>query len=251
MKIGGVANIQCLYHNKRRTHSRFFPNLNYKRFIMSVIFSHEIDKLKSLLYQQAEKVEEQVQLAAESLSSQGKALADLVVRGEENIDQGDIRLQEDCLKIIALYQPVAIDLRFLVAVLKFNNDLERIGDIATTIAKRTTKLKSLNVDVVFDFNGMVLLARKMLRHAIDALVNIDAQEALKIFDMEKNLNRMHKNNTQVIQEIIQKNPQQAEALIHQLALSRNVERIGDLATNLGEEVIYIAKGEIVRHRNLL
>lgn len=215
---------------------------------MTQIFFREIKRLKTLLLEQGEAVEEQVRLAKRALLNMDVTLAKKVLAADDAIDQREVDLQEECFKILALHQPVAVDLRFLVAVLKFNNDLERIADLAANVAKRTVKLKELNdTELVYDFAEMAAIARQMLHQAMAALVDIDAEATADVFSLEKNLNRLHKTNSNTIRQALKKNPERAESLVHQLVISRNMERIGDLATNLAEEVIYVARGEIVRH----
>lgn len=215
---------------------------------MTQIFFREIKRLKTLLLEQGEAVEEQVRLAKQALLGMDVKLAEVVVANDDAIDQREVDLQEECFKLLALHQPVAVDLRFLVAVLKFNNDLERIADLAGNVAKRTVKLKELNdTELVYDFAEMAAIARQMLHQAMSALVDIDAEATADVFALEKNLNRLHKTNSNIIRQALKKNPERAESLVHQLVISRNMERIGDLATNLAEEVIYVARGEIVRH----
>lgn len=215
---------------------------------MTQIFFREIKRLKTLLLEQGEAVEEQVRLAKQALLDMDVTLAQEVVANDDVIDQREVDLQEECFKILALHQPVAVDLRFLVAVLKFNNDLERIADLAGNVAKRVIKLKQLgDTDLVFDFAEMAAIARQMLHQAMAALVEIDPEATADVFSLEKNLNRLHKTNSNTIRKILMNSPERADALVHQLVISRNMERIGDLATNLAEEVIYVARGEIVRH----
>lgn len=215
---------------------------------MTQIFFREIKRLKALLLEQGEAVEEQVRLAKQALLDFDVELARQIIDADDAIDQREVDLQEECFKILALHQPVAVDLRFLVAVLKFNNDLERIADLAGNVAKRTIKLKELGeTTLAYDFAEMAAIARQMLHQAMAALVDIDAEATAEVFSLEKNLNRLHKANSNAIRQALGKNPGNAESLVHQLVISRNMERIGDLATNLAEEVIYVARGEIVRH----
>ncbi len=215
---------------------------------MTQIFFREIKRLKTLLLEQGEAVEEQVKLAKQALLDVDVKLAKEVIANDDVIDQREVDLQEECFKLLALHQPVAVDLRFLVAVLKFNNDLERIADLAGNVAKRTIKMKELgDTDLVYDFSEMAAIARQMLHQAMAALVDIDAEATADVFSMEKSLNRLHKANSNTIRQGLIKSPERAESLVHQLVISRNMERIGDLATNLAEEVIYVARGEIVRH----
>lgn len=215
---------------------------------MTHIFIREITRIKKRLLDLGALVEEQVKMSKQALLTGDIELARKVLETEDQIDQLEVDLQEECFKVLALHQPVAVDLRFLVAVLKFNNDLERIADLSANNAKRAIKLAGLGVTTLaYDFEEMATIARQMLQLALTAFVDIDADATAEIFSFEKTINKLHKQNTKIIQKTLTENPQDSEALIHQLVISRNMERIGDLATNLAEEIIYVARGEIVRH----
>ncbi|HMB16915.1 MAG TPA: phosphate signaling complex protein PhoU [Pelovirga sp.] len=215
---------------------------------MTQIFLREIGRIKKRLLESGALVEDQVKMSKQALVNGDIELARKVLEIEDRIDQLEVDLQEECFKVLALHQPVAVDLRFLVAVLKFNNDLERIADLAANNAKRAIKLIGHGVTtLVYDFEEMATIAKQMLKLSLDALVDIDADATAEVFSLEKSINRLHKQNTKMIQKALTENSQSAEVLIHQLVISRNLERIADLATNLAEEVIYVARGEIVRH----
>ena len=158
-------------------------------------------------------------------------------------------MEEECLKILALHQPVAIDLRFVVAVLKLNSDLERIGDLAVNIAERAQFLSTREpVPVPLDFGGMAQATRNMLRRALDALVNMDIGAAWEVLKSDDVVDEINREMFVQVQDGIRKHPDMLEALIHLLSASRHLERIADLATNIAEDVIYMVDGEIVRHR---
>jgi len=219
-----------------------------RKTIMTQIFLREIGRIKKRLLESGALVEDQVKMSKQALVNGDIELARKVLEIEDRIDQLEVDLQEECFKVLALHQPVAVDLRFLVAVLKFNNDLERIADQAANNAKRAIKLIGHGVTtLVYDFEEMATIAKQMLKLSLDALVDIDADATAEVFSLEKSINRLHKQNTKMIQKALTENSQSAEVLIHQLVISRNLERIADLATNLAEEVIYVARGEIVRH----
>jgi phosphate transport system protein len=160
-----------------------------------------------------------------------------------------VYLEEECLKILALHQPVAIDLRFVIAVLKINNDLERIGDLAVNIAERALFLTSQKpVDIPFDFMGMSEKTKIMLKMSLDALVNMDAKMAHDVCALDDGVDAINRRMYQQVQEGILENPEQIGSLIHCLSTSRHLERIADHATNIAEDVIYMVAGEIVRHK---
>jgi phosphate transport system protein len=161
----------------------------------------------------------------------------------------EVGVEEDCLKILALHQPVAIDLRFIVAVLKINNDLERIGDLAVNIAERSAFLSK---HPPFGFSlGLVEMADRaqdMLKHSLDALINLDSGLAQEVCAADDEIDAMNRQMYLKIQDAIRSNPGKLESLIHLLSVSRHLERIADHATNIAEDVIYMVEGRIARHR---
>jgi phosphate transport system protein len=178
-------------------------------------------------------------------------LAQQVAEGDDEIDEMEVEVEEDCLKILALYQPVAIDLRFVVAVLKMNNDLERMADTAVNIAKRAEYLAQYpHIDLPPSLVEMTQKVQAMVKQSLDALVQGDAALARKVCGADREVNKLNRAMHRRIQQEIREHPDQVERLIHTLSVSRHLERIGDLATNVAEDVIYTVEGEIVRHRKV-
>ena len=209
----------------------------------------EIERLKKHILTLSALVEESLHNAIKSLIRRDEKLARQVIKGDDDIDQMEVDVEEECLKILALHQPVAIDLRFIIAVLKINNDLERIGDLAVNIAERTIFLCAKEpLDISFDFPRMVEMARLMLKQSIDALVNMDTALANKVCADDDEIDSLNREMYRQIQGAIRKYPERMECLIHLLAVSRHLERIADHATNIAEDVIYMVEGEIIRHR---
>jgi len=209
----------------------------------------EIDKLKTMLLSLGTDVEESVYKSVQALDKRDVRQAEQVISGDQPIDRFEVYLEEECLKILALYQPVAIDLRFVIAVLKINNDLERIGDLAVNIAERAVHLsKEEPVEVPFDFVGMAEKVRGMLKQSLDALVNLDPRAARDVCAADDEIDAIHKNAYPLISEAITRHPHQIAPLLQYLGVSRYLERIADHATNIAEDVIYMADGDIVRHR---
>jgi phosphate transport system protein len=209
----------------------------------------EIDKLKTMLLSLGTDVEESVYKSVQALDKRDRRLAEQVIEGDTPIDRFEVYLEEECLKILALYQPVAIDLRFVIAVLKINNDLERIGDLAVNIAERALQLaQDEPIDVPFDFVGMAEKVRAMLKKSLDALVNLDSRQARDVCAADDEIDGIHKNMYPKVQDAITKDPKHMAALLQYLGVSRYLERIADHATNIAEDVIYMADGDIVRHR---
>jgi len=160
----------------------------------------------------------------------------------------EVEVEEDCLKVLALYQPVAGDLRFIVAVLKINNDLERIGDQAANIA---TKVKSLgpgaNANIPFNFDEMYENVQMMLRQSLDSLINMDTSVARAVCRNDDKVDEMKKVVREQVMAEISVHPDYAVVLMANLGVARNLERVADLATNIAEDVIYMTVGNIVRH----
>jgi phosphate transport system protein len=208
----------------------------------------EIEHLKKKLLALSTFVEENVQRAVKSLEERDGKLAAKAIENDLLIDHMEIDVEEECLKILALHQPVAVDLRFLVAVLKINNDLERIGDLAVNIAERAEFLSTQpKVDVAFDFIGMSKKAQYMLTQSLDALVNLDSPLARKVLLLDDEVDSINRKMYDQITDGIRRRPESLNSLIHLLSVSRHLERIADHATNIAEDVIYMIEGEIVRH----
>ena len=216
---------------------------------MTIHLQREIEILKKLVLSLGADVEGNVHKAVQSLETRDASIAEEIMAGDEEIDRSEVYLEEECLKILALHQPVAIDLRFVIAVLKINNDLERIGDLAVNIAERALYLSSqAPVDIPFDFAGMSEKTKLMLKKSLEALVNMDTRLAHEVCASDDEVDAINKQMYVQVQEGILKNPKQIGSLIHCLSTSRHLERIADHATNIAEDVIYMVAGEIVRHK---
>ncbi|MCX5859986.1 MAG: phosphate signaling complex protein PhoU [Proteobacteria bacterium] len=208
----------------------------------------ELNELKKILLKLAAIVEDGVILAVKSIAERDAGLATRIIDEDIEIDHMEVNLEEDCLKLLALYQPVAIDLRFIVAALKINNDLERIGDLSVNIAERTVFLVTQEkVDFPFDFPAMAETVKKMVRKSLDAFVKIDKDLAHEVLIVEEGVDLLHRDMYGKIEAVIRTNPAQIQTYISLLGVSRNLERIADHATNIAEDVIYMAEGRIIRH----
>jgi phosphate transport system protein len=218
---------------------------------MAVHLHREIERLKKNILTLGAVVEESVRKAVRAIKTRDAALAQGVIEDDIKIDQMEVEVEEECLKILALYQPVAIDLRFIVAVLKINSDLERIGDLAVNIAERAIFLATWNQDrfvSLLDFDEMARKTQSMLKGSLDALVNADTALARQVCLDDDEVDAINREMYIQVEEGIRANPEQMECLIHLLSISRHLERIADHATNIAEDVIYMIEGEIVRHR---
>lgn len=216
---------------------------------MAKHLQREIENLKKKLLALGATVETSVRDATLSIEKQDADLAQKIIENDINIDKTEVEVEEDCLKILALHQPVAIDLRFIVTVLKINNDLERIGDLAVNIAERAVFLASQpKVNIPIDLVDMAHNAQSMLKRSLDALINRDAKLAHEVCANDDIVDGMNRQMYLKVQEAILKNPERISALIHLLSASRHLERIADHTTNIAEDVIYMIEGQIVRHR---
>jgi len=215
---------------------------------MNVHLHREIESLKKTTLQLGAFVEESVQRSIEAVDRRDADLAARVIEQDQQIDRMEIDVEEECLKILALHQPVAIDLRFIVAVLKINNDLERIGDLAANIAQRAAFLSQRErISIPFDFAGMAAKTQTMLRDALNALVEMDAEVALGVCAMDDEVDEIDRQMYSQVEAAILQHPEYIDSLINLLGVSRQLERIADHATNIAEDVIYMIKGQIVRH----
>ena len=217
---------------------------------MSKHLEREFEQLKKDILSLGARVEEAVHQSVKSISLRDAKLAQKVIDGDLAIDQREVEIEEDCLKVLALHQPVAIDLRFIVAVMKINNDLERIADLAVNIAERTVSLSQKPpLTASFDFPTMAGKVESMLRLCLDALVQTDPSRARQVLTADDEIDVIHRQMYDLVQSAILDQPSEINGLIQMLSVSRYLERIADHATNIAEDVIYLVQGEIVRHRS--
>lgn len=215
---------------------------------MTQHLQREVEKLKKMILALSAVVEESVQRAVRSLEEMDVPLAEQVIGSDDQVDQMEVDLEEECLKVLALHQPVAADLRFIVSVLKINNDLERIADLAVNVADRTLGLaEERRIEPPFDLAQLARKVEAMLTKSLDALVNFDAALAREVCTLDDEVDAIHKGNYRLVKERIRANADEINALVQYISVSRHLERIADLATNIAEDVIYLIEGEIVRH----
>lgn len=212
-------------------------------------FTQEIAQLKRSLARQATETENALGKALRAITTLDVALADAVAESDYSIDCEEIRIEEECLKILALYQPVASDLRTIVTVLKINVEIERVADMAVNISRRTKDIAETGVPAGnrIDFSEMASFATGMLKDALDAFAYHDADTAFAIIERDDSLDTLHKNNIALIQKNIADDPAHAAYYLSCMTISKNLERIGDVATNICEDIVYLERGKIVRH----
>ncbi|NDY42382.1 phosphate signaling complex protein PhoU [Dissulfurirhabdus thermomarina] len=215
---------------------------------MSKHLQRDIENLKKQLLAMSAVVEESVHKATQAVMERNAPMAEEVIQGDIEVDQMEVDIEEECLKLLALYQPVAIDLRFIIAVLKINSDLERVGDLAVNIAERAAFLATQErICMPFDFEGMAEKAQGMLSRSIDALVNLDVRLAHRVRAEDDDVDAMNREMYAVMKEELARHPDRVNCLIHMLSIGRHLERIADHATNIAEDVVYLVEAEIVRH----
>jgi phosphate transport system protein len=216
---------------------------------MTMHLERDLDRLRKHILVLGSVVEEATNKAIESLYALNLELAEEVMSTEIRINELEVDIEEECLKILALHQPVAGDLRFIVAVLKVNNDLERMGDLAQNIAERVQFLATREpLPVNLDFRKMAELVRDMLRMSLDSLVRQDAQMAHQILTMDDSVDDLNAEMFAVLQSLMKTEPAMVESAVSTLSASRHLERIADLATNIAEYVIFMQEGVVIRHQ---
>ncbi len=217
---------------------------------MSAHMQLEIGKIKRKLLALSALVETRLHEAVKSLHLRDRELAELVIQGDSEIDQAEVEVEEECLKILALHQPVASDLRFVIAVLKITNDLERIGDLAVNIAKKTLALVGQSeFQFPFDLDEISQKTQRMVRDSLDCLMHLNTALARAVCARDEEINRMKRAIRERVEREIQKRPDQVGLLLKLLAACRNLERVADLATNIAEDVVYMVDGQIIRHQS--
>ncbi len=215
---------------------------------MSNRLDRQTDKLKQKVLALASLVEANLAKATHAVLHDDVEAARAVIASDPAVDAEEVDTEEECLKILALYQPVAKDLRFVVAILKLNNDLERIGDLAVNIAEQAGRLgaheRSLCPDIL---EKMIPRVQAMVHQSIDCLVQLDAEAAREVGAADDAVDDLHRSMFEYVINAVHKRPRDVADLIHYLSVSRYLERIADHATNIAEDVIYMTSGEIVRH----
>ena len=209
----------------------------------------DLEVLKREILELGGMVEVAINDAILALNNRRIDLAEKVIEREDAINEKEVHIEEECLKILALHQPVAVDLRFIVVTLKVNNDLERMGDFALNVAERAIFLASHDpIPSLPDFvNVMPDVVRTMVRNTLDALVKLDMDMANEVIQMDDIIDDINRRMYGELQALMEKDPSTIERAIQLLSTSRYLERIADLATNIAEDVVFMVEGRVVRH----
>jgi phosphate transport system protein len=219
--------------------------------MIRIKFQQSLDELKERLLVMAGMVEQAIQRATEAYSSRDESLCELVRQSEPAINRMELEIDQLALDLLAMEQPMAIDLRFVLAVIHINVDLERMGDQAASIAVRVLDLRNMaNVDLPVDIPRLALLAAAMVRKALQAFIEGDAELAQSVLLLDDQVDEMNREAFHALGNLIKSKPEQAPQALSALIISRNLERIGDHATNIAEDVIFWVRGADVRHHTL-
>ena len=217
---------------------------------MTLHLHRQIDKLKQHMLDVGALVERAVERSVLAVETSDAALAESVIADDTQIDLKEVEVEEECLSTLALHQPVANDLRFVVAVLKMNNDLERIGDLAVNIAEQAAGIaEGPEIEASqLHLAEMGQKARAMLKWSLDALVELDGDLAERVRRTDDEVDDIHRRVYNIAEQSIVEAPYQSGQWIRLLIVARQLERIADHSVNIAKDVLYLIKGEIVRHR---
>jgi phosphate transport system protein len=211
-------------------------------------FEEELEQLKTRLLAMGGLAEDRVRAAVEGLVLRDAAAPDRIIGGDGPINELHIEIDKRCFTLLALYQPMAVDLRAIVSAVKINTDLERVGDLAVNIAEAAKRyLRHPPVKELIDIPRMAGIAQTMLHDALDAYVRRDVALARAVLDEDDTLDAL---KTQVFRELLTymlQNPSTIEPSLDLILISRHLERIGDHATNVAEDVIFMVSARDVRH----
>lgn len=216
---------------------------------MSIHLERDLGTLEQDLLAQSARVEEMIRLACRGLCDRKLAVSDELHEREPAINEREVRIEEECLKILALHQPVAVDLRRVATVLKVNGDLERIADLAVNISERNDVLAmSPELPLPTFLEEMAEAAIEMVRDALDAFVHSDVGLARRVRHRDDDVDALNRRVIDEVYEAIRRAPDLIDPALHLFSASRHIERIADHATNIAEDVLYLVEGEIARHQ---
>ncbi|MFO1022111.1 MAG: phosphate signaling complex protein PhoU [Planctomycetales bacterium] len=219
---------------------------------MSIHLMRDLEALHRSVLSMCAIVEELVNSAMEDLGKPFRELSQDLEARDDEIDRWDVQIEEDCLKILALHQPVAVDLRRITTVLKISAELERVADLAVNISERARGLAACPEITIPDrLHEMATYSLEMLHHSIDSFVELDSDLARDVCNRDDHVDQLNREIIDELIEYMRKHPEQIEAAIQLFSASRHVERVADHATNIAEDVVYLVEGQIIRHRRNL
>jgi len=219
---------------------------------MSVHLQLDLHELHKDLLSMCSAVEDMIHRAVDQLSETSLEEARRLISEDTEIDRWDVRIEEACLKTLALHQPVAIDLRRITAVLKISGELERVADLAVNIAERACGvLDGASVIVPDRLKDMAARAVDMLHRSIDAYVELDSQKARQVISEDESIDEQNRTLIAELIRYMHQQPDRLDSLLHLFSAVRQVERVADHATNIAEDVVYLVEGRIIRHAKKL
>jgi phosphate transport system protein len=217
---------------------------------MSMHLHRDLEKLTKDILTMGAMVEAAIRKSIAALNERRSTIAQEVIEGDTRIDRCEVDVEEQCLKILALHQPVAEDLRFIAAVIKMNNDLERMADLAVNIAERAVVLADGEPLPIPDtLKAMTDATMRMVRDSLDAFVNRDVVNARAICGQDDEVDQYNREIITELQEMMERAPETVRRALHLFSAARHLERIADHATNIAEDVVYLVEGEIIRHQS--
>ena len=217
---------------------------------MTVHLQRDLDNLKKDIVHLGSLVQNSTQSVVEFLGTKSEQQLQDVLEYEDRINELEVDIEENCLKVLALHQPVAIDLRFIIVIMKVNNDLERMGDQAVNISQRVKALiEGPELSISLPIDEMTTAIQKMVALSLDALVGQDPTIARKVVEMDDIVDDLNAKTYDIVRETIEANPSLVNSAMSMATISSNLERIGDLCTNIAEEVIFMVEGQVIRHQN--
>jgi phosphate transport system protein len=211
-------------------------------------FLDELDDLNQRLLAMGRLAEERLQQAVQSIVNRDLELMERVLQGDADINRPHIEIDDRCFKMLALYQPMAVDLRGIVAAVKINTDLERVGDLAVNIAEAGQRyLQHPPVKELIDIPRMATIAQGMLRNALESFVQRDMELAQAVLSEDDTLDELKGQVFRDLLNFMLRDPGTIEAALDLILISRHLERVGDHATNIAEDVIFMVSARDVRH----
>jgi phosphate transport system protein len=211
-------------------------------------FEQELESLKTNLIKMGSVTEEALALSLKSFFDKDDALAREVIEGDERINTLEIEIDNAIIDLLALQQPVAVDLRLILAVQKINNDLERIGDHAVNIAESAITLHKMNpADTLLEIPDMAKVAQSMLRNALDGFIHRDARLGMSVLEQDDTIDELNRKSVTGFIKLMKGDQKHIDTGLDLIRISRNLERVADLSTNIAEEVIFIAQARVVKH----
>jgi phosphate transport system protein len=211
-------------------------------------FQDELNNLKKTLLEMASAVEEMIGKSILALKQRNMILAEEIIRSDEKINKMEIEIDKQCLKILALYQPEAGDLRTVTMIMKINGDLERIGDHAVNISEKVIYLADkAPVKPLIDIPRMADKSIEMLRESLDSFVNKNAERAIEVCKMDDEVDALETQITRELLTFMISDPTTIDPALHLILIARDLERVADLATNIAEDTYFIASGKTIKH----